>query len=274
MTTGSKTGALVRARQLAPYFALLPQVTAVALGVSLSSDVADSGSDIDLYIYINAEIPLAEREAIIAQAGGALQSNLGLSYWGPGDLWIDKLSGILIDCNYFEASWMAEQLTRVLDAYQPSLGYTTCFWRTIQQSQLLYDPQGWFQALQQRSQQAYPEELRHNIISYNHPVLRSILTSYQHQIESAIKRQDLLSVNHRLAALLASYFDIIFAYNRVLHPGEKRQMALALSQCPQLPEHMQTDLEEVLSSAGSASPQLLAQLGRLLDRLDALLYTE
>lgn len=271
MTIGIEAKALVRARQLASYFAVLPQVTAVALGGSLSSGAADSGSDIDLYIYTADSLPLAERQAIVAQAGGASQSDLGLSYWGPGDLWIDAISGILIDCNYFEAHWMQEQLERVLDAHMPSLGYTTCFWRTIQQSHMLYDAHGWFRALQERSQAAYPEALAHNIIRYNHPVLRGILTSYHHQIESALKRQDLVSVNHRLAALLASYFDIIFALNRVLHPGEKRQLAFALSQCQQLPEAMQADLELVLKAAGPAHAELLHHLGRLLDRLDAVL---
>ena len=80
-----------------------------------------------------------------------------------------------------------------------------------------------------------------------------------------------MSVNHRLAALLASYFDIVFALNRVLHPGEKRQLAFALSQCQQLPKDMQADLELVLRAAGTANTELLGHLGRLLDCLDAVL---
>lgn len=66
-----------------------------------------------------------------------------------------------------------------------------------------------------------PEPLRRNIIAHNHPVLRRIITSYFHQIEAAVHRQDVVSIHHRLAALVASYFDVLFALNRVLHPGEK-----------------------------------------------------
>lgn len=274
MTSDSESPMLARARQIASLFAALPQVTALAMGGSLSSGAADSSSDIDLYVYTNAEIPLATREAIVAQADGAAQQNMNLSYWGPGDLWIDAASAILIDCMYFEARWMEEQLERVLTQHQPSLGYSTCFWRTIQQSRILYDAQGWFQALQQRSQQPYPETLRQNIIHYNHPVLRGILTSYWDQLEKALKRQDLISVNHRLAALLASYFDILFALNRVLHPGEKRQVTFAQSQCALLPEQMQADLKAVLASAGAGDMATLTHLARLLDRLETLLAQE
>ena len=42
-------------------------------------------------IYTRDELPIAERAAIVARSGGASQSDLGLSYWGPGDLWILSL---------------------------------------------------------------------------------------------------------------------------------------------------------------------------------------
>lgn len=274
MSLQSEPATLMRARQLATHFAVLPQVEAVALGGSLSSGASDSGSDIDLYVYTRAEIVRAEREAIIARAGGALQSNLDANYWGPGDLWVDAPSGILIDCMYFEASWMKEQFERVLIHHQPGLGYSTCFWRTIRQSRMLYDARGWFQELQKQSQQAYPEQLRQNIIRHNHPVLRTILTSYWHQIEKALSRRDAVSVNHRLAALLASYFDIIFALNRVLHPGEKRLLSFAQTECRLLPEEMEADLGLVLGHAACMDAELLGHLGRLLDRLDVLLRRE
>ncbi len=252
-------------------FAAFPQVVAVALGGSQSSGAADAESDIDLYVYTDAEIPLAAQAALIEQSGGATRADLNLPYWGGVNMWIDAATGITVDCIFFGAAWMEEQVVRVMEAHQPSLGYSTCFCRTVQHSRVLYDPRGWFEALQARSKQEYPEALRRNIIAHNHPVLRTIMPSYLHQIDHAVRRADIVSVNHRLAALLASYFDIIFALNRVLHPGEKRLLALAHRECTLLPTAMDADIAAVLAAGGRASAEVVGHLTRLLDRLDELL---
>ena len=68
----------------------------------------------------------------------------------------------------------------------------------------------------------YPESLRQNIISKNMEMLHGVIASYDAQIINAYQRGDFVSVNHRISAYLASYFDIIFALNKMYHPGEKR----------------------------------------------------
>ncbi len=120
----------------------------------------------------------------------------------------------------------------------------------------------------------YPEELRRNIVALNHPVLRDVLPAWASQLEKAARRRDLVSVNHRLAGLLASYFDIVFAVNRRLHPGEKRLLDAAVRTCPQLPVAMADDVTEILRTATTDLAGLPARVGRLLDRLDALLADE
>lgn len=257
------------AARLAGLYAALPQVEAVALSGSRAGSAVDAASDIDLYIYTRAEIPLESRKAIVSACGGASRASLGLAYWGPGDEWYDRATGIEVDANFFEADWMQGQLERVIDRHEPSLGYTTCFWRTVRNSRVFYDPRGWFADLQARAGAAYPEELRRNIIAFNHPVLRGVIPAYQRQIEKAVQRADLVSLNHRLAALLASYFDILFAVNRVLHPGEKRLVQIAQAECASLPEDMPADLEAVLRAAGAPGDGLPVHLTRLLDHLDA-----
>ena len=256
------------AGRLAALFGELPQVVAVALGGSSAAGAADAASDIDLTVYTSAEIPISARRAIVERLGGATRADFDQNYWGPSDQWLDAASGQEIDAVYFDAGWLAAQLGRVLDEHTPSLGYTTAFWHTVRQSRPLYDPTGWLAAQQRRAAVAYPEPLCRAIVDYNQPVLRGILTSYTAQIAKAIARDDLVSVNHRLAALLASYFDILFAVNRVPHPGEKRLLARAAALCPSLPANMAADVTATLTAAGAAPGELLGHLERLLDRLD------
>lgn len=262
------------ARKIAGLFERLPQVSAIALGGSSASGKTDALSDIDLYIYTHDSIPLADRQGIMKASGGASQASLGLNFWGPGDEWFDAASGREIDLVYFDVAWMEAQLRQVLDEHQPSLGYTTCLWRTVRFSKIYYDPHGWFDRLQNRCQAEYPEALRRNIIALNHPVLRTVIPSYAHQVEKALQRRDYISLNHRLAALFASYFDVLFALNRVLHPGEKRMVEFALAHCAYLPLDMAVDIELVLRASAKPGEQLMIHLNRLLDRLDHLLRNQ
>ncbi len=263
-------------QQLADQFAALPQVEAAALGGSRgsASDAADSASDIDLYIYTRAEVPLAARQEIVSQTGGASRADMGQAYWGPSDGWYHAPSGIEVDIVYFDANWMEEQIRRVMDEHQPGMGYTTCFCYTVAQSRVYHDPRGWFAALQERCNHPYPEDLRRNIITFNHPLLRGIISSYEHQIQKAARRGDLVSVNHRLAAFLASYFDILFAANRQYHPGEKRLVQYAIQHCAHLPRNFESDITSALNSAAQGSERLPAVITRMLDALDEYLVRE
>ncbi len=260
--------------QIAAMFAQLPQVEAVALGGSSAGKQTDAISDIDLYVYTREEIPVSEREKIVEETGGASTANLGLNYWGPGDEWYNAKTGIEVDIVYFDPAWMEDQIDRVVRQFQASQGYTTCFWRTVAFSKILYDRSGWFRDMQIHSQTSYPEELRKNIVVLNHPLLRGIIPAYLHQIEKAVKRSDLVSMNHRLAALLASYFDILFAVNYTLHPGEKKLVQFALVNCEKLPKDFEADIQAVLRSAGNPANKLVGNLNRLLDHLDDLLIQE
>ena len=263
-------------QQLADLFASHTQVEAVALAGSRGNESSrtDSASDIDLYVYTRGNIPLEARQSIVEQSGGASRSDLNLNYWGPGDEWINEPTGIEVDIVYFDAAWMEEQITRIVEQHQASMGYTTCFWHTIRQSNIFFDPNNWLATLQQKCQIEYPETLRRNIIALNHPVLRGIIPSYAFQIEKAAKRRDLVSINHRLAALLASYFDILFALNRQLHPGEKRLVEFAVNHCKQIPANMEADIASILQFTEADIPDLPTRVTHLLDQLDQLLVTE
>jgi predicted nucleotidyltransferase len=261
------------ARRTAGLFSAFPNVKAIALAGSQAASAVDQDSDIDLYVYITSVIPLSDRVAIVEELG-ATRSDLNLQFWDLGDEWYDEETGIEVDVIYWDASWIEEQLDRVLVEHQASTGYSTCFWHTICNSLILYDKSGWLHRLKEKSAVPFPEALRRAIIAKNHPVLRRVIPSYLHQIEKAIRRNDLVSVNHRVAALLASYFDVLFALNRLPNPGEKRLLKTASERCAKVPREMVDQVEGVLGAVSSADQSLMARIEELVDGLDQLLLEE
>ena len=177
------------AHELARRFREFPTVEAVAWGGSQAATRGDQVSDIDLYVYTTAVIPLAAREALVAEMQSS-RADLNLQLWDSGDEWYDADTGIEVDVIYWEPAWIEGQLDRVWRQHQASLGYTTCFWYTVYHSRLLYDRRGWFADLQRQSRQPYPEALRCSIIAKNHAALRRVIPSYLHQIEKACQRKD------------------------------------------------------------------------------------
>jgi len=271
--TGSISPALALAQQLSARFSAFAQVVAVALGGSQAGGRPDPTSDIDLYVFTTEILPLAERQKITADFN-VQRADLNLTFWDLGDEWFDGESGIEVDVIYWDPAWIEGQLARVVDQCQPSMGYSTCFWHTLRSARPLYDRAGWFSALQHKAAQPYPEALRLAIIRQNHAVLRRVIPSYTHQIEKAARRGDLVSVNHRVAALLASYFDVIFALNRVLHPGEKRLVQLVEERCPLRPAGMADQVRAVLAASAGGGDELIMRVNELVDGLDRLLLVE
>ena len=53
-------------------------------------------------------------------------------------------------------------------------------------------------------------------------LLTGNLPSYDADPQGREPGGDKIAVNHRMAAFMESYFDVLFALNRRTHPGEKR----------------------------------------------------
>lgn len=267
------------AKAIAAKFAALPQVVAVALAGSQTSGVANEASDYDFYVYIQSDIPLEMRQTIAQEFAERIEINN--QFWETGDEWIDIDSGCGVDVMYRTPQWIEEQIERVLVYHQASVGYSTCFWWNVLTSVDLYDPKGWLKELQQKANQPYPEKLKRSIIAKNYPIVRRHISAYTHQLESAIKRRDSVSIIHRTAALFASYFDIIFAVNSVPHPGEKRLVEWVNRLCAKVPdgleEHIQGMTDSIPLSACNGtivSCPYLYHLNGLIDGLDQLLLAE
>lgn len=249
-------------------FAKHEEVDAILLAGSHTNGTQDPTSDYDLYIYTTAELPVERRAPIILPL--ASYAELDNRYWETEDDFIAK-DGTPVEIIYRSAAWLDGHLHDLLVNHAASVGYTTCFWSNLLSSRILFDRNGSLAALQAKYRIPYPAELKRNIIAKNHPLLRAKMPAYSHQIEKALKRQDLVSVNHRVAALLASYFDILFAVNELPHPGEKKLVRFATERCVKLPQHFAHDLEAVLTTQNEA---LLSHIATLIDHLDELLAAD
>jgi predicted nucleotidyltransferase len=254
------------AERIVKEFASLPQVEAVAMAGSQTAEFADADSDVDLYVYVTEDIPLHERARI---AAGSSHAEIGNATWEPGDEWIDAATGTWVDVMFRHVRWTEEQLDRVLVRHQASAGYSTCIWYNVLHSRALFDRSGWFAALQKRAAVSYPPELRKAIITKNYPLLRRNQSSYLHQIELAVKRHDPVSVNHRLSALLASYFDVLFAVNEQPHPGEKRVLEHAKASCSKAPDAMEEQVRKVLQISDGG---VVERINAMVDGLEELLH--
>jgi hypothetical protein len=178
------------ALNIAERYMQLPQVEAVALAGSQASDAADQDSDLDLYVYLRAEIPIEARATIATDR--AKYAEVGNQFWEPGDEWIDAETGIHVDVMFRTVEWIEQQLDRVLRRHEAAMGYSTCFWYNVLSSHILYDREGWLQRLQQNAGSPYPEQLRRAIVVKNYPILRRSASSYRYQLERAVARNDLL----------------------------------------------------------------------------------
>ncbi|MEI7742661.1 MAG: hypothetical protein WCK58_02795 [Chloroflexota bacterium] len=254
--------------RLVEAYAPLPEVVAIGLGGSLVAR-PDPLSDVDLYVFVNAVIGDAERLAVIGRFDPpALDLTRVLA--GPGgDEFHDGPSGREIDVMYWDPGWLADRVAAVTVRHEAAAEYSTALWFTARSMRILHDPSGALGALQAAAAVPYPDELRHRIVRGNTDVLRRTQSSYLHQVEKAIARHDEVSVNHRVAALLGAYFDVILAANRALHPGEKRLLEHVESHRLRCPEGMRRDVEAVVAAAVPDSETLVEAINRLAAGLEA-----
>lgn len=249
-------------------FEALDETDAVVLGGSRSTGASDNSSDYDVYVYLNTELDIETKRKTVAPL--CSEAEIGNHYWELEDNCIMK-NGIAIDIIYRSTEMFEQYLKMVVDEGKPFNGYTTCFWHNIINSKVLFDKTGEFSALQKKYTVAYPEKLCKNIIENNRKLLSGTLPSYDKQIKKAQSRGDLVSVHHRTTEFLASYFDIIFAVNRLTHPGEKRLVELCKLNCKILPENFEENITALLGSVTKGGSydivcDMVAKLDKILDK--------
>ena len=244
-------------------FKNLPHVKAAAIGGSGANKTSDILSDIDVYVFVEKEIPIINRENIIKKYSSKYE--VGGEYFGSGDeFFVDKLNQQL-DVMYWNTNWFENIVDNVWFKHYPSNGYTTAFLFTLKNFEIIFDKDNWLLNLQNAIKTQYPKELKQNIIKRNIMLMKDKpFASYYEQIEKAIKRDDIVSINHRISAFLASYFDVIFAINELLHPGEKRLIQYAKGNCKILPKDFEENVSKLLIRRND---EILVILNNMLNAL-------
>jgi predicted nucleotidyltransferase len=256
-------GAMALAKEIAREFGAMRSVVAVALTGSHAGGETDDWSDLDVLVYTVEPLPPEVRRETLGRIAGEVSN---VDYWGPATVGRSP-TGAPLDVAFFESSSMEAHLRAVLQEHRARLGYTTALAYTVQHGQSLHDPSGWLARMQAQVTRDYPGALARNIIALNWPALRDSSHSYRKQLGAAIGRGDAVSVNHRIAALLASYFDVLFALNRVYHPGEKKLVPQAERLCKLLPGNFAVEVAAVASASGDVA----ASVDALLDSAERLL---
>lgn len=247
--------------QLWNAFAALPEVEAIALGGSRAGANYDAKSDYDLYIYCTSIPNEPVRRQILEQ--NCQYMEVGNTFWELEDDCTLK-DGVDIDILYRNLEDFSQTIRWVVDGHNAYNGYTTCMWHNLLHSRILYDKNGKLESLQKKYQIPYPEELRDNIIRKNLRLLTGNLPSYDAQIKKAVVRKDQVSINHRTAAFLESYFDILFALNRLTHPGEKRMVSYLLQNAEILPADFEENLEKLFQNLFVAPEKAVQTLSDMI----------
>lgn len=247
-------------------FSKLENVEGILLAGSKAVNTDDKNSDYDVYVYASEEISLEYRKNIYDKYCSYMELNN--TFWETEDDGILKEDNIAVEIIYRSLDWIQNSLNRTIVKCEADVGYTTCFWYNVKNSIILYDKDGKLKEIQNSCNVEYPEKLKENIIKKNYPLLNKQMPAYYFQIEKAIKRNDIISINHRVAALLASYFDIIFAANKFLHPGEKKLIKIIKDNRLDIPNNMEENINNILKYSAEDNGKLLNEINVLVDNLD------
>lgn len=248
--------------------AALPEVEAIALGGSRAGNTYDEKSDYDVYLYCAADIKEAVRADLLSRYCRAIE--VGNRFWEYEDN-CTLNNGVDIDILYRDLKAFCGDVASVVEGYQARNGYTTCMWHNLRTCKIIYDRNGKLEAARSRFDVAYPEQLKRNIIERNLKLLHTAMPAYDGQIAKAVERDDVVSINHRTAAFMESYFDIIFAANELTHPGEKRLVQLCRRDCGILPEGFEENINKLFQDLFTNKAAISGDLGRIVDELEKML---
>ena len=260
------------AYQLVNEYKNLSEVISIAIAGSGATGRKDSFSDINIYIITEGGIPIDKRKAIVSKLSD--EKEINNTIWGDTDEFILRNSDIQIDVSYFDITWLNEVLNNIVIKCKAEFGYSTCFWHNVINSKIIYDKANKFKNFQSKYKVDYPYELKKNIVIKNYPILKDTLSSYYNQINKAIKRGDLISINTRISQFMASYFDIIFAINEIPHPGKNKLISIIESICSKKPKNFSKNILLLLKYSNECNEEILEVIDNIIENLNTLLRLE
>ncbi len=240
------------------------QVRLIMLGGSRATGIHDRQSDFDVYVYCDDPIPLQQRKDALGSYFKYVEF--------ANELWEEEDDGILLDGSEIEIiyrshSFIKEQYEKTFIRKEISFGYSTCMIFNLLRSKILVDKQSdieWFRSIAV----IYPDDLRKKIILGNASLIYNQMPSLSFQLIKAIKRKDVVSIQHRTTELMALMFDVLFAANRMFHPGEKR-LTEALERMGLIPDHFKEDLKQLVLIQSASSEDAITLVRIMGERMNA-----
>lgn len=264
-TKGCKTTGNAALDRIIEEYSQFENVRAIAIGGSSASGSSKSNSDIDLYVFLDKELTIQQREELVKKH--STKYEVGGDYFGPGDEYYADDVHRELDVMFWDKKWFEDIVDNVWTKHNASNGYTTCFLYTLNVLDVFCDKDGWLNDMKLKLESGYPEELQENIIKRNMMLMYDKpFSSYYEQIEKGIEINDRNSVNHRIAAYMESYFDVIFAANKLLHPGEKRLVQYALDNCEFLPEDFEKNINKLFNQPNPDTMFILSDMTQKLKK--------
>lgn len=245
----------------------IPQVEAIALGGSRAGVNFDEKSDYDVYLYCTGSVDESVRKDILDKYCRYIE--LSNHFWELEDNCTLK-NGVDIDILYRNLDDFTADVASVVEECRARTGYTTCMWHNLLTCKIICDKNGRLQAVKDRFTVSYPSELKKNIIQKNMSLLSGMLPSYDGQIQKAVRRRDLVSINHRTSAFMESYFDVLFALNEQTHPGEKRLIQLCRQNCKILPKNFEENIEKLFADLFTNPDAVFSDVAEIVKEIKAI----
>ena len=253
-------------------YKVLDDVLAITLSNSRNNEKKDFFYDIEIDIILKKEIDFSKREYILKKLSDTIETVQGK--YGDKDIFILRNSTVQVVISYLTVDKLENNLINVVEKYEAAEGDTTYLWKKVKNAFVAYDRNNVFKTLQDKYNVDYPDKLKLNIINKNYHLLKNSFFSYYNQIGKAISRGDIEGLNNKINKFLGSYFDIIFALNKVKHPGGKKVIDIINTKCHKKPVNIDENIDGLLESVTACDDSILEKIDNIIDELKKLLEEE